>query len=184
MESKTKKGSQWRYKAGAIMPIIVSLLIPSSWAAESADFKQAVKAYESKRYGDALMLLNKLPPAQADKPIAHYYLGLTYQALHQYDRATSEYMWNYKRQADSDLTYKSWQALTALKNMKYSRTVYASSPSPTSMRDPATWSSPAQIAAAKKDSKGWSNAGYSGEGEANRVPNWTWQRTSAGCGRH
>lgn len=144
---------------------------PIVMAAPSSNFQNAVTAYKEKRYGEALSQLEKLPDREANKPLVHYYKGLTYQALRQYDKAREQYLWNYKQKADKDLSYKSWQALESMKNMKNT-----------------AWSSSTQdrfdVAPADKlgDAKNWSSVGYEGEKEID--PGWSWQRTSSGCGRH
>lgn len=153
------------------MLMLVVVAAPLVLAAPSSDFKDAMASYKNKRYGEALNLLLKLPAKEANEPLVHYYKGLTYQALRQYDKAQQEYMWNYRQKADKSLSYKSWQALEGMKSIK--NTSWSSSDTNNFDDKPVGKTA---------EAKGWSNAGYEGEKEVD--PGWGWQRTSAGCGRH
>lgn len=155
--------------------LVLVVLLPSAEAGNlvSKDLELAIKAYQAKNYGQALSLFKGLPAAQAEKPVAHYYLGLTYQALHQYERAKEQYLWNYKHGKDRDLAYKSWQALEGMKNIKNSTRAA------TIVKN--NFAEAAPPVATNKG--GWTSEPYVGNRDNVIDPGWTWQRTSAGCGR-
>ncbi|MBY0356771.1 MAG: hypothetical protein K2W82_02115 [Candidatus Obscuribacterales bacterium] len=139
----------------------------------SKDLELAIKAYQAKNYGQALSLFKRLPSSQAEQPVAHYYLGLTYQALHQYERAQEQFLWNYRRGKDRDLAYKSWQALEGMKNIKNNTRAA------TSITNNLVETAPP----AATNKGGWTSEPYVGNRDNVIDPGWTWQRTSAGCGR-
>jgi tetratricopeptide (TPR) repeat protein len=108
--------------------LVVLAMCTSPALAGSKQFDAGVASYNARQYSEAVPLFQKALAANPKDEAAHYYLGLTYQAMGRRSDAEREYRWNYENGANKDLKYKSWQGLSGLAKVRASAPT-ASAPS-------------------------------------------------------
>jgi tetratricopeptide (TPR) repeat protein len=94
------------------------------WAAAPPELNAAIADYNGKKYQSAIARLQKV--SCRNSPYTHYYLGLCYQAIGNWNCAKQEFKWNYDNSKDAEIRYRSWAAYTALEKARRATAVQPS----------------------------------------------------------
>lgn len=89
-------------------------LIVGTQAVLAGPIDEGKKAYAAKRYSEALNYFGQAGRQTPSNPEVYYYLGLTYQSMHQYTMARQNFQWVAGAAGNSAIGLQAQQALAQL----------------------------------------------------------------------